>query len=186
MNRNQKITLHLQRFLLRLIVIPILLTEAAFLSLYMHPESSSATTFLIRRNESLSPSSLSTLVMLASTTDDRSMARDLVFRGMENFRHGDILGSIHCFNEAEQIQGSTLTPYLWQRGISYYYINDYAKASQQFRSDVRVNPADTEEIVWDIASQLRLFPNKFPVSNQLSLPAGIRDRRRIMVRDIGR
>ena len=118
-----------------------------------------------------------------ATTEDRSTARSLVFQGMEAFRNGDVEGSIRLFDQAERVQGPSLTPYLWQRGISYYYADDFAKASRQFRTDVQVNPSDTEEIVWDIASQLRLDPaTKFPVPNQLALPVGSRDRRRIMVR----
>jgi hypothetical protein len=73
--------------------------------------------------------------------------------------------------------------------LSYYYNQQYDKASQQFRMDVSVNPYDVEEIVWDIASQLRYnqIQNQnskviFPIPNQLSLPPGSRDRRRIMVR----
>ena len=116
-----------------------------------------------------------------ATTEDRSTARSLVFQGMEAFRNGNVEGSIRLFDQAERVQGPSLTPYLWQRGISYYYANDFAKASRQFRTDVQVNPSDTEEIVWDIASQLR-SDTKFPVPNQLALPVGSRDRRRIMVR----
>jgi len=118
-----------------------------------------------------------------ASTEDRSTARSLVFQGMEAFRKGDVEGSIRLFDQAERVQGPSLTPYLWQRGISYYYANDFAQASRQFRTDVQVNPSDTEEIVWDIASQLRLDPTtKFPVPNQLALPDVNRDRRRIMVR----
>lgn len=114
---------------------------------------------------------------------DRSItARRLVFDGLEAFRGGNIPQSIELFDQAEETQGSSLTPFLWQRGISYYYNNEFEKASRQFRTDVRVNPSDVEEIVWDIASQLRLRPDTFPVSSQLALPPGTRDRRRIMVR----
>ena len=113
-------------------------------------------------------------------------ARRLVSEGMEAFRAGNIKQSIELFDQAEATQGPSLTPFLWQRGISYYYDDDFESASRQFRTDVRVNPSDVEEIVWDIASQLRLQgPDNaaFPVPNQLALPPGTRDRRRIMVRD---
>jgi hypothetical protein len=106
---------------------------------------------------------------------------------MNEFRAGKVAESIRLFDEAEALQGPTLTPYLWQRGLSYYYANEFEAASRQFRIDVRVNPSDVEEIVWDIASQLRRnqqigSPQQFPLPTQLSLPPGNRDRRRIMVR----
>jgi len=125
-----------------------------------------------------------TFQLAASTIEDRSAARALVFQGMEAFRKGDVAGSIQYFDQAERVQGDTLTPFLWQRGLSYYYANDFAKASQQFRTDVRVNPSDVEEIVWDIAAQLRMDPHQFPVPTQMALPPGTRDRRRIMVRGL--
>lgn len=53
----------------------------------------------------------------------------------------------------------------------------------QFRTDVKVNAFDVEEIVWDIASQLRLDASRFPPSNMMSLPEGRKDPRKIMVID---
>ena len=124
----------------------------------------------------------------SSDNQNRLLARQYIQDGMELFRRGDVSKSIEYFNSAEQNDRS-ITPYLWQRGLSYYYNQQYDKASQQFRMDVSVNPYDVEEIVWDIASQLRYNQNQnqdskviFPISNQLSLPPGSRDRRRIMVR----
>ena len=121
-------------------------------------------------------------VVPSSTAADRAAARTLVFQGMEAFRRGNVTESIHYFNQAERVQGPSLTPFLWQRGISYYYADDFDLASQQFRTDVQVNPSDVEEIVWDIAAQLRRMPQQFPVPNPMNLPVGMRDRRRIMVR----
>jgi tetratricopeptide (TPR) repeat protein len=111
---------------------------------------------------------------------------------MESFRNGDVTKSIEYFDAAEQNDPS-ITPYLWQRGLSYYYNHQYEKASQQFRVDVSVNPYDVEEIVWDIASQLQFIRSQnqdqkmdaiIPLPNQLSLPPGSKDRRRIMVRNL--
>ena len=45
----------------------------------------------------------------------------------------------------------SMRPYLWQRGLSLYYLGRFKEAAQQFRDDVAVNPADTEEVgcrVW--------------------------------------
>jgi hypothetical protein len=114
--------------------------------------------------------------------------RRLVFQGMESFRAGQITESIQLFNQAATIQPS-LQPFLWQRGISLYYAGGdgdaqfFQEASRQFRNDVTVNPLDVEEIVWDIACQLRMSPDPFPPVNAMSLPAGKTDSRRIMVRN---
>jgi hypothetical protein len=73
-----------------------------------------------------------------------------------------------------------LRPFLWQRGISYYYQDKFAKGSEQFRYDVKVNPLDVEEIVWDIACLSRLQPDTVPPPTMMSLPKGKQDRRKIM------
>lgn len=150
----------------------------------------------------------------SETTDKqqrRNEARTYVQRGMFAFRNTNnnnvkqnIMESIECFTTAATLD-DTMIPYLWQRGISFYYNDDYTLASQQFRTDVQVNPYDTEEIVWDIASQCRnyyniynenqqherqqksdpsflLFPFPLSKDQMLSLPKDTKDRRRIMVR----
>jgi len=97
---------------------------------------------------------------------------------MDAFRRGQVQESIALFDRAEALE-PRLDPFLWQRGLSYYYANDFDKASQQFRRDVRVNPLDVEEIVWDIASQCRRVHN-FPIQDAMTLPEGRSDRRPIM------
>jgi hypothetical protein len=128
---------------------------------------------------------------------NRIMARKYVQDGMVSFRSGNVPKSIAEFTMAEQLD-PTITPYLWQRGLSYYYNQQYDLASRQFRIDVAVNPNDVEEIVWDIASQLQdrygqapensqplsNVPSTLPIPDQLSLPPGIKDRRKIMVRNV--
>ena len=103
-------------------------------------------------------------------------ARKYVSEGMSAFRQGRVSESIQLFDSAEQAE-PRFTPFLWQRGLSYYYNEQYDLARQQFRTDVSVNPLDVEEIVWDIAAALRQDP-AFPVPNALTLPG--RDRRPIM------
>ena len=57
------------------------------------------------------------------------------------------------------------------------YVFSYFE-STQFRYDVKVNPLDVEEIVWDIACQNRLkLQNPDYNVNTISLPAGKTDRR---------
>jgi hypothetical protein len=116
-----------------------------------------------------------------SSSSSSSSPREYIMQGTEQFRQGNVQGSIDSFNEAGRQLGSR--PYLWQRGISLYYTDDFAAASQQFRDDVLQSPLDVEEIVWDTACLTRLYPDApFPPPNQLSLPAGKKDRRPIMVR----
>lgn len=112
----------------------------------------------------------------ASSSND---ARQLLLEGMQAFRQGNIEKSIQLFDQVDALRPD-LTPYLWQRGISLYYADRFQEASNQFRTDVRVNPWDVEEIVWDTACQLRLSPD-FPPKNQMALPRGKRDPRKIMV-----
>lgn len=143
------------------------------------------------------------LHMVSSSEESR---RQLVSKGMNLFRQGDINGSIDLFDSAEAADKS-LRPFLWQRGISYYYADRFQEGSDQFRYDVRVNPLvrekhslssllmvcvffptkmhavgkDVEEIVWDIACLSRLNPQNVPPPDMMSLPQGRTDRRKIMV-----
>ena len=108
-----------------------------------------------------------------------TQARRYVAEGMLAFRRGQVHKSIEFFDQAEY-EEPRYAPYLWQRGLSYYYVNEFHKARQQFRLDVKVNPLDVEEIVWDIASALRINPTSFPVPDAMSLPPNQNDRRPIM------
>lgn len=107
--------------------------------------------------------------------------RLLVSRGMNTFRDGNVEESIQMFDSADKaVPDGSLRPFLWQRGISYYYADRFKEGSDQFRFDVRVNPLDVEEIVWDIACLSRLDPENIPPPSMMSLPKGRKDRRRIM------
>lgn len=117
-----------------------------------------------------------------ANVDDSASPRTLVSQGMEAFRQGDVSGSIEFFDKADsKVADGSLTPFLWQRGLSYYYADRFEDASKQFRIDVKVNPLDVEEIVWDIASLSRLNPSTELARNaMMSLPKGKTDRRKIM------
>jgi tetratricopeptide (TPR) repeat protein len=118
-----------------------------------------------------------TFLLDSSSSSRNETARTLVGQGMQAFRDGHIAQSIALFDQVESLAPAR-APFLWQRGISYYYDNRFDEASKQFRLDAQVNPNDTEEIVWDIASQLK-SGRSFPVENQMSLHR--QDPRRIMV-----
>jgi tetratricopeptide (TPR) repeat protein len=68
-------------------------------------------------------------------------------RGMVYFQLAKIDESIADFDTAEKLD-SRLTPYLWQRGLSYYYAARFAEGAQQFEIDLTVNAQDVEETVW--------------------------------------
>lgn len=117
----------------------------------------------------------------SSTVSEGGSPRQLLSRGMQKFKEGDIQGSIDLFDAVDRsAPDGSLRPYLWQRGISYYYADQFQEGSDQFRLDVKVNPLDVEEIVWDIACQCRIDPDVFPPPTMLSLPKGKKDRRKIM------
>ncbi|MBD2445981.1 hypothetical protein H6G76_02185 [Nostoc sp. FACHB-152] len=70
-----------------------------------------------------------------------------VRRGMVKFQLAKIDESIQDFDTAEKLD-NRLTPYLWQRGLSYYYAARFAEGTQQFEIDLTVNAQDVEETVW--------------------------------------
>lgn len=68
-------------------------------------------------------------------------------RGMVYFQLGKIEESITDFDTAEKLD-SRIIPYLWQRGLSYYYAERFAEGAKQFEIDLTVNAQDVEETVW--------------------------------------
>ncbi|PSC70340.1 TPR repeat [Micractinium conductrix] len=66
---------------------------------------------------------------------------------MDKFRKNDVEGSVADFDAALAARAA-MRPYLWQRGLSLYYLQQYEEGAQQFRDDVAVNPNDTEESIW--------------------------------------
>ncbi|MBD2294333.1 hypothetical protein H6G06_12760 [Anabaena sphaerica FACHB-251] len=76
-------------------------------------------------------------------------------RGMVYFQLAKIEESIQDFDTAEKLD-SRLTPYLWQRGLSYYYAARFAEGAKQFEIDLTVNAQDVEETVWRYLCTARL------------------------------
>jgi len=68
-------------------------------------------------------------------------------RGMVKFQLAKIDESIEDFDMAEKLD-ERVKPYLWQRGLSYYYAERFAQGAQQFEIDLTVNFQDVEETVW--------------------------------------
>jgi tetratricopeptide (TPR) repeat protein len=76
-------------------------------------------------------------------------------RGMAAFRMGDVAAAIDDFDRAEHLNPA-LTPYLWQRGIAYYYAERFEDGAQQFEADLTVNGDDVEETVWRCLCQAQV------------------------------
>ncbi|MEC4985839.1 MAG: hypothetical protein SAJ37_14865 [Oscillatoria sp. PMC 1068.18] len=81
--------------------------------------------------------------------------RVYIRRGMEYFKLAKITEAIQDFDRAEKIDPS-ITPYLWQRGLAYYYAERFADGAKQFELDLKVNSNDIEETVWRYLCLARL------------------------------
>ena len=124
-------------------------------------------------------SKTSSSALHASLIPGNESPRVLVQQGMAAFRDYNVPASLSYFNKADA--DGSMRPYLWQRGISYYYLDQFQEGSEQFRVDVSANPLDVEEIVWDIACLARMDERSgFPPEKRMALPEGKKDRRRIM------
>jgi tetratricopeptide (TPR) repeat protein len=88
---------------------------------------------------------------------DTDLHRPKVYieRGMTYFKLGHIAEAIADFDRAEHLNPA-LTPYLWQRGLAYYYARRFADGAQQFEVDLTVNKHDVEETVWRYLCQAQL------------------------------
>lgn len=68
-------------------------------------------------------------------------------RGMVKFKLAAIDEAIADFDRAEKLEPN-ITPYLWQRGLAYYYAKRYEEGAKQFEIDLSVNRRDSEETIW--------------------------------------
>jgi lipoprotein NlpI len=84
-----------------------------------------------------------------------SQPRDYIQRGMIHFQLGSVASAIADFDQAERLD-PTLTPYLWQRGLAYYYAGRFEDGLRQFEVDLTVNGHDVEETVWRYLCQAQL------------------------------
>ncbi|KAG2588616.1 hypothetical protein PVAP13_5NG348700 [Panicum virgatum] len=79
-----------------------------------------------------------------------------VRRGMQLFRQGDVAGSMAEFDKAIEMDPRQ-KQYLWQRGLSLYYLDRFEEGAEQFRLDVAANPNDTEESIWCFLCEAQLY-----------------------------
>lgn len=94
-------------------------------------------------------------------------SRTFVSRAMQKFERNDVEGATLDF-DALIAKSPGSKPYLWQRGIALYYIDEFREAEKQFREDVKVNPNDTEEAAWAFLSQMRKGGGEGDVSSTLN------------------
>ena len=85
----------------------------------------------------------------------RNNPHGYIRRGMIYFKLGKIQESITDFDTAEKLD-NRITPYLWQRGLSYYYAERFSEGAKQFEVDLTVNSQDVEETVWRYLCMARL------------------------------
>ncbi|RLN23763.1 hypothetical protein C2845_PM07G09350 [Panicum miliaceum] len=79
-----------------------------------------------------------------------------VRRGMQLFRQGDVAGSMAEFDKAIEMDPRQ-KQYLWQRGLSLYYLDRFEEGAEQFRLDIAANPNDTEESIWCFLCEAQLY-----------------------------
>ncbi|XP_054822220.1 uncharacterized protein LOC129320669 isoform X4 [Prosopis cineraria] len=92
-------------------------------------------------------------------TGGSNNAREAVLsirRGMLLFRQGDVSGSLAEFDKAIALDPRQKA-YLWQRGLSLYYLDRFEEGAEQFRLDVAQNPNDTEESIWCFLCEAQLY-----------------------------
>ncbi|KAF9619001.1 hypothetical protein IFM89_003904 [Coptis chinensis] len=77
-------------------------------------------------------------------------------RGMLLFRQGDVPGSLVEFDRAIELDPRQKA-YLWQRGLTLYYLDRFEEGAEQFRIDVAQNPNDTEESIWCFLCEAQLY-----------------------------
>jgi len=81
--------------------------------------------------------------------------QELVRRGMTRFRNNEVEASVEDF-DAAMAAAPSMRPFLWQRGLSLYYVERFEEGARQFRDDVAVNPNDTEESIWAFLCEAQL------------------------------
>ncbi|CAH9145072.1 unnamed protein product [Cuscuta epithymum] len=69
---------------------------------------------------------------------------------------GDVMGSLVEFDRAIELDPFQ-KEYLWQRGLSLYYLDRFEEGAEQFRLDVSKNPNDTEESIWCFLCEAQLY-----------------------------
>ena len=86
---------------------------------------------------------------------DRVRTLSLQRRGEERFFEGKIKESIEDF-DAVIARIPEQDPHHWQRGLCYYYAEEYGKGKAQFERHQEVNSQDVENAVWHFICSVRV------------------------------
>jgi len=84
----------------------------------------------------------------------RVRANALQRRGELRFFEANIAGAIEDFDEFLRWFPDR-DPHHWQRGLAYYYAEEYEKGKAQFERHQAVNPQDVENAVWHLLCAVR-------------------------------
>ncbi|KAJ7558066.1 hypothetical protein O6H91_04G023600 [Diphasiastrum complanatum] len=98
-------------------------------------------------------------VLMASSLEriqQQDKAMECISRGMQLFSQGDVEGSLVEFDKALELDPNQ-RPYLWQRGLTLYYLDRFEEGANQFRDDVSINPNDAEEAIWCFLCEAQLY-----------------------------
>lgn len=76
--------------------------------------------------------------------------------------------AVHHFNEAVRMRPES-EPYLWQRGIAFYFAGQYEQGKEQFESHRAVNPHDVENAAWHFVCAAKA--NSLKEAKEILLPA---------------
>lgn len=76
--------------------------------------------------------------------------QDFVDRAEAAFAAGRLDDALSAFERVTALDPEA-TPWLWQRGITLYYLGRFEACADQFAAYKRVNPADLESAVWHMA-----------------------------------
>jgi lipoprotein NlpI len=86
-------------------------------------------------------------------SNDGAPPRELAYahlaRGSARFFAADLVGSVEDFDQVVKLDPAS-EPQLWQRGISYFYLERYQDCVRQFELHRTVNPNDVENPVWHL------------------------------------
>ena len=89
---------------------------------------------------------LATVLRMFGQQNDPN-GRDLYARGEEHFFAGRIDESIQSW-DLEIVAQPFREPYHWQRGLAFYYANEFEKGVKQFELHQKVNRNDVENAAW--------------------------------------
>lgn len=76
-------------------------------------------------------------------------------RGAARFKVGDVVGSIDDFDQEIRLNPRAEQSH-WQRGLSYYYADQFREGQRQFELYQTYHASDVENVVWRFACQAKV------------------------------